>query len=135
VLVLARRAQWNAVWLFWTRDWQHLRWYVNLEQPICIDARGVQVRDCALDIVVHPHRRWTWKDRDEFEALRDRGFFTSEVAARVEAEARRMVSVIERWEAPFCDGWESWRPDPSPPAPVLPADWRDLSPAASGARP
>src|SRR5262245_21440187 len=51
VLVLARSAQWNAVWLRWSRDWQHIHWYVNLQQPIRRSARGVQIRDCALDII------------------------------------------------------------------------------------
>lgn len=24
-----------------------------------------------------------------------------------------MIERIEAWASPFCDGWESWRPDPS----------------------
>lgn len=123
VLVLAVDGRWSAVWLFWSADWKHLRWYVNLQQPLRRTQRGVQVRDCALDLVVEPNRAWRWKDRDEFQALRAAGFFPEEIARQVEAEAERMIGVIERWESPFCDGWERWRADASLPLPALGSDW------------
>jgi protein associated with RNAse G/E len=126
VLVLAAEGRWSAVWLFWRADWTHLRWYVNLEQPIRRTPRSIQVRDCALDLVVHPNRSWEWKDRAEFDALCRCGFFPPHVASGVEAEARRMIDVIERWGSPFCDGWEQWRADPQLARPALPPDWRAL---------
>jgi hypothetical protein len=33
------------------------------------------------------------------------------------------VRLIESWDAPFREGWEEWRPDPSWTVPVLPVDW------------
>lgn len=123
VLVLAAEVRWSAVWLFWTADWKHVRWYVNLQQPLRRTQRGVQVRDCALDLVVDPNRSWRWKDRDEFEALRTAGFFSEEIAKQVMAEAERMIGVIERWESPFSDGWERWRADSNLRLPTLGSDW------------
>jgi hypothetical protein len=34
--------------------------------------------------------------------------------------------MIERWEPPFSDGWENWRPDPAWPLPVLPDGWAQI---------
>jgi len=31
-------------------------------------------------------------------------------------------AIVSRWEPPFADGWEHWRPDPSWAVPDLPAD-------------
>jgi uncharacterized protein len=124
MLVPPRRGY--SVWLFWSASWEHAGWYVNLELPLRRTARGVQVRDCTLDLVVRPDRSWSWKDRDEFAALRERGFFAPGVAERVERAAQRAVRAIDQWQAPFCDGWERWRPDPAWPVPELPQDWHVL---------
>ncbi len=125
VLVPARRAY--AVWLFWSASWEHAGWYVNFQLPLGRTAHAVQVRDCALDLVVRGDRSWSWKDRDEFEALRQHGFFEPGVAERIDRAATRAVRAIERWEAPFCDGWEHWRPDPAWPAPELPPNWQQVA--------
>ena len=126
VLVLAQEGRWNAVWLFWRADWEHVCWYINLQEPIRRTSRGVEIRDCALDLVVHPDRSWEWKDRDEFEGLCAHGFFPPKVAERVEAEAMRISGMVENWESPFCDSWEAWRPSSSWSAPELASDWHVL---------
>ena len=126
VLVVAPARCEYAVWLAWSAEWEHAGWYVNFQLPLRRTARAVQIRDCALDLVVRPDRGWSWKDRDEFDALRERGFFGPGVAARVERVAEQALQAIERWESPFCDGWEHWRPDAGWPVPELPADWQVL---------
>ena len=35
-----------------------------------------------------------------------------EQAARVREAGQAAVEVIRAWGAPFCDGWEDWRPGP-----------------------
>jgi hypothetical protein len=127
VLVVTADHHWSALWLFWTDDWKHQCWYVNLQQPIRRTERGIQIRDCALDLVVAPDRSWRWKDRDEFEALCRCKFFPDAVAERAMDEARRMIDAIERWDSPFADGWEQWRPDPAWSVPELPDDWNVLA--------
>ena len=41
----------------------------------------------------------------------------------IRAEGERVVAMIERWDPPFSDRWETWRPDPAWSLPELPADW------------
>jgi len=48
---------------------------------------------------------------------------TPELAGEIRAEGERVARLIERWEPPFSDGWEDWRPDPAWPLPVLPPGW------------
>jgi hypothetical protein len=134
VLVLGFPRRWYAVWLFWSARWEHAGWYVNLQRPLRRTAHAVQVRDCALDLVVRADRSWSWKDRDEFAALCEHRFFEPRVAERIERAAARAVRAIERWEAPFRDGWERWRPEPSWAVPELPPDWQ-VTRRGSGTRP
>lgn len=132
VLIVAPARCWYAVWLFWSARREHAGWYVNLQLPLRRTLRTVQIRDCALDLVVRPDRSWAWKDRDEFDALCARGFFRPRVAARVERAAERALQALERWESPFCDGWERWLPDPAWPRPELPDHWNVIERARAG---
>ena len=113
----------HSVWLFWDEDGAFGNWYVNLERPHVWHANGCDTRDTLLDVVCEAPRRWRWKDEDELEIAVAVGAITREDAAGVRAEGERVVAAIERWASPFADGWERWRPDPSWPAPELPADW------------
>ncbi len=125
VLTLTPPNSWHSVWLFWTAEWQFKTWYVNFQSPARRTPRGIHFHDYALDMVVRPDMSWSWKDTDEFEELIARRFFTAEQVSSIRAEADLMVRTIESGGSPFCDGWESWRPDGSWPTPRLPGDWAE----------
>lgn len=126
MLALYDADSWHSVLLFWSIDWQFKFWYVNLQTPLRRLRRGFASQDMVLDIVVRPDMTWGWKDVDEFEVLATEGFFSAEEEASVRAAADRMVAVIENRGAPFCIGWEDWRPDENWQVPLLPQDWLDL---------
>ena len=111
------------MWLFWDLRWRVICWFVNLQSPIRRTTKGIVVRDHALDIRVEPDLSWSWKDKDEFDELVRRGWFTDEEQASVLAEAERMARIVSEKGPPFLDGWEGWRPDSSWPVPILPDDW------------
>ncbi|WP_407705789.1 cytidylyl-2-hydroxypropylphosphonate hydrolase [Streptomyces niveiscabiei] len=123
VLKLARPGEPWSVWLFWQPGWQFKNWYVNLEEPLARWAGGVDSEDHFLDICVHPDRSWEWLDEDEFAQAQRVGLMDAGQAARVRAAGRAAAEVIRAWGAPYRDGWENWRPDPSWNVPVLPRDW------------
>ena len=113
----------HSVWLFWDEGGTFQNWYVNLERPHAWHAEGCDSGDTLLDLVCDAPRQWRWKDEDELEVAVAVGAMTREDAAGVRAEGERVAAAIERWESPFGDGWERWRPETGWPAPVLPADW------------
>ncbi|TVL93915.1 DUF402 domain-containing protein [Streptomyces sp. SAJ15] len=131
VLKLARPDEPWSVWLFWEHDWRFKNWYVNLEEPRHRWSGGVDSEDHFLDIAVYPDRSWEWKDEDEFAQAQRAGLMAAEQAARVRAAGRAAVELISSWGAPFQEGWEDWRPDPSWTVPALPADW-DRAPKPLG---
>lgn len=111
-----------SVWLFWTEDWEFSGWYVNLES-VQEHSEGESVtEDHILDLIVAPDRSVVWKDEDELKAAVLGRRFTDEQADQIRSDGRAATAVVAAWGAPFCDGWESWRPDPSWPVPALPAD-------------
>ncbi|MFF9149988.1 DUF402 domain-containing protein [Streptomyces sp. NPDC014861] len=128
VLKLARPGEPWSVWLFWERGWRFRSWYVNLEEPRRRWSGGVDSEDHFLDISVYPDRSWLWRDEDEFAQAQRAGLMSTGQAARVRAAGAAAVELVERWGAPFRDGWEEWRPDPAWTVPALPADW-DRTPA------
>ncbi|WP_329271462.1 cytidylyl-2-hydroxypropylphosphonate hydrolase [Streptomyces sp. NBC_01451] len=128
VLKLARPAEPWSVWLFWEPGWQFKNWYVNLEEPLARWAGGVDSEDHFLDITVNPDRTWEWRDEDEFAQAQQAGLMDAQLAERVREAGRSAVDVIHAWGAPFADGWQHWRPDPSWAVPSLPEDW-DRTPA------
>lgn len=123
VLKLARPDEPWSVWLFWERGWRFRSWYVNLESPRTRWAGGIDSEDHFLDISVYPDRSWLWRDEDEFAQAQRAGLMDRAQADRVRRAGQAAVEVILAWGAPFSEGWEAWRPDPSWTVPVLPADW------------
>lgn len=117
-----------SVWVFWDADWNHLFWYINLEDVHVRDDTGIRTQDHALDVVVRPDGTTEWKDEDELEAAVEAGRFTAAQAAEFENDARAAEKVVARWGSPFCDDWPDWRPDPSWPLPALPDELRALRP-------
>jgi len=51
----------------------------------------------------------------------EQGRYRPEEADGIRAIATEIENVIRAWGPPFCDGWESFKPDPSWPIPQLPA--------------
>lgn len=113
-----------SVWLFWQPDGTFRNWYVNLEDAHVRDDSSILTQDHVLDVVVHPDRTVRWKDEDELAAAVQWGRFSVEDAARFEQDARDVERVVARWDPPFCEDWQSFRPDPSWPLPALPAGIR-----------
>lgn len=113
----------HEVDVFWTEDWQFVCWYVNLQAPARLTPLGYDTFDQQLDIVVAPDRTWEWKDEEEFDDLVAYGVLTGTEHARVRAEGMRLADAIERWDAPFSEGWESWRPPVDWASAELPDGW------------
>ena len=117
VLTINTPGAFHSVWLFWSADWQFLRWYVNLQWPYRRTPFGIahgpeHHGDLLLDIVVNPDFSWAWKDEDEFEAACELGLLTSEERQLARDEAARVIDALERRLSPFDEPWADWRPDP-----------------------
>ncbi|HEY5106565.1 MAG TPA: DUF402 domain-containing protein [Caulobacteraceae bacterium] len=123
-LILIEAGAAHAVSLFWREGGgPFLCWYVDMQAPFRRAGGGVVTWDQALDVVVAPDLRWTWKDEDHVARMPSLGWITPDEAAAVRREGRRVIERIERREFPFSEPWPTWRPDPSWPIPVLPNDW------------
>ena len=113
--------------LLWWEEGVFDGWYVNLERPLSRSVVGFDYLDQELDIQVRPDRSWELIDEDEFEEAQRLGVIEPDEAAAVRAEAERMIQRIEAWEAPFSEGWERWKPEPSWKVPSLPFGWDEAS--------
>jgi predicted RNA-binding protein associated with RNAse of E/G family len=111
-----------SVWLFWSEDWDFRGWYVNLEDPHQRLQHSIVTQDHVLDVVVLPDRETERKDEDELASAVASGRFTAADAERFRANADAVDDVVRRWDSPFGDHWEDWRPDPGWPTPLLPPD-------------
>jgi hypothetical protein len=109
-----------SVWVFWGDDGAFRGWYVNLESVHERRDHEVVTQDHVLDLVVQPDHSVARKDEDELAAAVVAGRFTAAEAADIEADAAAVEDVVRRWASPFCDGWESWAPDPTWSRPQLP---------------
>lgn len=124
ILMVTEPGTAHSVWLFWEGPERAFwGWYVNLQAPLRRTPLGYDSEDHTLDIWVERPRSWQWKDEHELEAAIKVGYYTPAEGAAIRAEGARVVERIERWDSPFCDGWERWEPDPNWPIPELPADW------------
>lgn len=110
--------------LGWTTDNTFLGWYVNFELPPVTVNDGICTMDLVLDILVHPDRRWEWKDRADFGTAVERGLLDQDLLPGLELEADRIVTQAASGDGPFDDAWRTWRPEPSWGRPELPADFR-----------
>lgn len=95
-------------------------WYANIEDPHVRAGRTTRSRDHVLDVWVEPDRTVERKDEDELVLAVEQGRYSQGEADAIRATATEIEEVIAAWGAPFCDGWESFRPDPSWPVPALP---------------
>jgi protein associated with RNAse G/E len=133
LMVLPRGAEF-AVWHFFTPDGEFTRWYGNLQTPYGRWARGVDVVDHQLDLVVSPDRDVVWKDIDELAAAVDAGWFTPAESDAIHAAAGRLAAMAEAGEPPFDGRWCDFRPDPDWPLPALPDDWATPAPQTQPSR-
>lgn len=94
-------------------------WYVNIEDPHVRTGRETRSRDHVLDVWVEPDRTVERKDEDELLLAVEQGRYSPTEADAIRATADEVEDVISAWGSPFCDGWESFQPDPSWPVPTL----------------
>ena len=95
-------------------------WYVNLEDPHVRTDRTTRSRDHVLDVWVEPDRTFGRKDEDELVLAVEQGRYSQDEADAIRATADDVEALIRSWGAPFCDGWDSFHPDPAWPVPSLP---------------
>ena len=120
-LIFVRPGDRYSLWLTF-RDGIFESWYVNFERESVWNGDCFDIVDEKLDLVVAANGAVRWKDEDELEEAARAGYLD---AAEVRAEAERVLA-----HPPWPTGWESFEPDPSWPAPELPAGW-DAAPPAS----
>lgn len=110
-----------SVWHFFHGETGRFKgWYVNIEDPHVREDRATRSRDHVLDVWVEPDRSFERKDEDELLLAVEQGRYTQAEAAAITAVANEIEDVVRAWGSPFCDGWESFVPDPSWPVPTLP---------------
>jgi len=98
---------------------------LQLESLVTHGVRGAAF-DRGSILVVDPDRSWHWKDEDHLAEALEIGLFTPEQAKAMRTEGERAIERIERWSAPFDEGWENWRPDLDWPLPSIPDGWANL---------
>ncbi|GIH04672.1 hypothetical protein Rhe02_27390 [Rhizocola hellebori] len=124
VLILTPPGAAHSIWWFFGEDASFDGWYVNLEAPAVRWRGGIDIRDQALDIWVHPDLSWRWKDEDEFADRTDHPlFWTSQEAVEIRAEGERMIALAEKGAYPFDGTHVDFMPDPSWTPSTFPAIW------------
>ena len=109
-----------SVWAFFAEcSGEFTGWYVNLEEPHVRDDGAVYTSDHVLDLVLAPDRTLVRKDEDELALAVAQGVFSAAAAAAIEENAVAVERLVAEWGPPFCDGWDSFRPDPAWPTPRL----------------
>ncbi|NIJ13498.1 hypothetical protein FHU38_003842 [Saccharomonospora amisosensis] len=121
-LRLIREDEWSSVWWFFDGGGSFLAWYVNLEIPLGRGRYGPERIDGALDVVVEPGGRWSWKDEDEAAEAVRAGRLSRQQLARLRAEGERLIERAESGAFPFDGTWTEFRPDPRWPMPRLPVE-------------
>jgi len=117
--IIAPGRRWST-WLFFDESSGAFEgWYCNIEDPHVRDERATYTRDHVLDVWVEPDRTSQRKDEDELEMAVEQGRYTADEASEITAVADEIEAVVAAWGPPFCDGWETFRPDPAWPVPAL----------------
>jgi predicted RNA-binding protein associated with RNAse of E/G family len=116
---------WSRVQFTWLPDGRFDHWYVNFQQPMTRFDGGYESMDLVLDMVIDLEGTPRWKDRDHFDAALARGIIPAHAREAIEAEARRVLDLLDRRAGPFDPAWATWRPPAEWPLPVLPATFAD----------
>lgn len=126
VLILTVPGSAHSVSLWWHQDdGSFWGWKVDLEEPWRRTRLGFDTCDQVLDILAVPDlSSWNLKDEDELAWTLEIGRFTPAEVSAIRAEAERAIDRMRRRESPYCDGWETWAPDPTWRVPELPPDWQ-----------
>jgi hypothetical protein len=112
VLRILKAGAGHAVELYWSaEEWTFHGWYVHLQTPYRRTPAGFEKRDQALDILVDLEHGWTWKDEHHIALLTDAGYLDADEVTEIWREANAVTRRIDAWGPPFCDGWDTWRPD------------------------
>jgi uncharacterized protein len=109
-----------STWLFFdgaTGEFEG--WYCNIEEPHLRDDTATYSFDHVLDVWVEPDGAFERKDEDELVLAVEQGRYTQAEADDITAVADEIEDVVRAWGPPFCDGWETFRPDPGWPVPTL----------------
>ena len=118
-VVVVRRGDPFAVHMFWRDDGRFWGWYVNLQEPMRIRPDGFETLDHALDVWIEPDAEPVLKDEDHLRQCQRLGIVSPEEAAAIRAVA---ADVCRRRARLVPTGYESFRPDPDWPVPVVPTD-------------
>ena len=132
LLILYRPGDMYSVWRAWREGTRDLAWrYINLEEPWRRTPIGFDSKDLYLDLWSDPESaEWHWKDDDEAMWSVEQGRLPATQLSDARAEGERAMDRIRRREPPHDRDWDSWRPDPAWPTPVLPETWRRFEPTA-----
>lgn len=110
-----------TVWLFWKAGAHDFEgYYVNLETRHRRDLSNVYTTDHVLDLDVEADGSWRRKDEDELVLAVEQGRYTAAEAELLHRDLEDAEAAVRAWGSPFCDGWDTFRPDPSWPLPELP---------------
>lgn len=114
VLRIHPAGAWWSVWVFFEATTKQFEgWYVNIEDPHTRSGLATHTRDHVLDVDVQPDRSHQRKDEDELILAVEQGRYHADEARQITSLATQVEAVIDAWGSPFCDGWESWTPDPA----------------------
>lgn len=96
--------------LFWDAETGvFLGYYIDFVRPIVFNGACIDTLDLALDVVVTPDLRWSFKDEDDYAMLRERGWITPEDHQAVNANRPRVLREIETGSFPFDGSLAEWR--------------------------
>lgn len=122
---------WARISLGRTADGAFLGWYVNFESPVEAWSGGLQAKDLVLDLQIASDGSWQWKDRDSFATAVSDGLLPRDLLPKLEAEAERVLEMLDRHTGPFDPHWRDWRPEPAWKTSTLPAEMRIGAPRGS----
>lgn len=115
---------WSVMHFFDARTGAFAGWYGNIEDPHVRDDDTIYSSDRVLDVWVDPDRTRSRKDEDELALAVEQGRYDPETARWIESVADEIEAAIDAWDPPFCDGWESFLPDPTWAVPAAPRPWQ-----------
>ena len=88
-------------------------WYVDLEDPHVRDGHNVYSSDRILDVEVGPDRRVTLQGRARAGRGRRAGSLLPGGGGPLPRRRPKVVELVAAWGSPFCDDWDTFRPDPA----------------------
>ncbi len=120
--VLEPGRRWST-WVFFDgASGEFWGWYCNIEEVHQRSGMTTWSSDQVLDVWVEPDRAFERKDEDELVLAVEQGRYTQAEADDITSIADEIEDVIRGWGPPFCDGWETFRPDAAWPLPQRIAD-------------